>query len=184
MQPDGLFFLLRHGQIVGSGTRRFIGVTDVDLDTTGISQAEYWHHALYSLKIDTIYTSCLTRCRDTARMIAGGRETVSHPALNEINLGQWDGRTFVEIKQQDPDGFRQRGEHLDTFRPPDGESFHDIQCRAIPFFTQCLQKPGTPLFVTHAGVIRVIMCHVTGLALKNLFQINVSYGQLFVIQTC
>jgi broad specificity phosphatase PhoE len=49
--------------------------------------------------------------------------------------------------------------------------------------TRCLEKPGTPLFVTHAGVIRVILCHISGLALKNLFQFNVSYGQLFVIQT-
>jgi broad specificity phosphatase PhoE len=54
----------------------------------------------------------------------------------------------------------------------------------VPFLTRCLEKPGTPLFVTHAGVIRVILCHIKGLALKDLFQINVSYGQLFVIQTC
>lgn len=183
LQTDGLFFLLRHGQIAGSGTRRFIGISDVVLDATGKSQAKYWQHAFSPLKIDTIYTSGLTRCRDTARMIAGGRESVSHPALNEINLGQWEGRRFDEIKKKDPEGFRQRGEHLDTFRPPDGENFHDVQCRAVPFLTQYLQKPGTPLFVTHAGVIRVVLCHITGLALKNLFQINISYGQLFVIQT-
>ncbi len=182
-QTDGLVFLLRHGQIAGSGTRRFIGISDVDLDATGRSQAEYWHQAFLPLKIDAILSSGLIRCRQTARMIAEDREIIFDPALNEINLGQWDGRTFDEIKHQDPDGFRQRGNHLDTFRPPNGESFHDVQCRAVPFFNQCLQQPGTRLFVTHAGVIRAILCHVMGLALKNLFQINVSYGQLFVIQT-
>lgn len=179
---DSLVFLLRHGQITGSETRRFIGVTDVDLDATGISQAEYWQHAFFPLKIDTIYTSCLTRCRHTTRLIAGRQEIVCHPALNEINLGQWDGRPFDEIKLRDPDGFKQRGDHLDTFRPPDGESFYDVHCRAVPFFNQCLEKPGTPLFVTHAGVIRVILSHISGLPLKHMFQINVSYGQLFVIQ--
>lgn len=184
LQTDGFIFLLRHGQIAGSGTRRFIGISDVDLNDTGISQAEYWLHAFSPLKIDTIYTSCLSRCRDTARRIAGNRKIISHPALNEINLGQWEGRSFDEIKRLNPDGFKQRGEHLDTFRPPDGESFHDVQCRAVPFLTRCLEKPGTPLFVTHAGVIRVILCHISGLAVKNLFQFNVSYGQLFVIQTC
>jgi len=184
LQTDDFFFLLRHGQIAGSDTRRFIGISDVDLDDTGISQTAYWQHAFSFLKIDTIYTSCLTRCRDTARCIAGNRKIVSHPALNEIDLGQWEGRPFDEIKRRNPEGFKQRGDHLDTFRPPDGESFHDVQCRAVPFLARCLQKPGTPLFVTHAGVIRVILCHITGLTLKNMFQINVSYGQLFVIQAC
>jgi alpha-ribazole phosphatase len=174
--------LLRHGQIQGAGEKRFIGRTDTGLDAAGISQARYWHQALSSLNIDTIYTSGLTRCRHTARIIAEGRTVIPDPALNEIFLGQWDGRTFEEIKQLDPDGFRQRGEHLDTFRPPDGESFLDLQSRVLHFFRQCLQKPGIPLLVTHAGVIRVILCHVTGLALKDLFRIRMDYGQLFVLE--
>lgn len=134
------------------------------------------------MNIETIYTSGLTRCRHTATIISEDRTVITHPALNEIHLGQWDGRTFEEIKQQDPDGFKQRGEHLDTFRPPDGESFLDLQKRVLPFFHQCLPEPGTPLFVTHAGVIRVILCHVTGLQLKHLFQIRMAYGQLFVLE--
>ncbi|MCA1785620.1 MAG: histidine phosphatase family protein [Desulfobacteraceae bacterium] len=69
------------------------------------------------MDIDTIHTNSLTRCRHTARIIAGARTIIPHPALNEINLGQWGGRRFDEIQQQDPEGFRQRGEHLDTFRP-------------------------------------------------------------------
>ncbi len=183
LQIDGLVLLLRHGRVQGAGEKRFIGTTDTDLDDIGISQARYWHQALSPLAIDTIYTSCLTRCRHTAGIIAGGQTVISHPAFNEIHLGRWDGRTFEEIKQQDPAGFKQRGEHLDTFRPPGGESFLDLQNRALPFFKQCLQKePGTPLFVTHAGVIRVILCHVKGLALKNLFQIRMDYGQLFVLE--
>ena len=181
-QTDSLVFLLRHGQIQETSEKRFIGSTDTALDAAGISQAQYWHQALSPLNINTIHTSGLTRCRHTARIIAGDRTVIPDPELNEIHLGQWDGRTFEEIKQQDPSGFKQRGEHLDTFRPPDGESFLDLQNRVLPFFNQCLQEPGTPLFVTHAGVIRVILCHDTGLALKDLFQIRMAYGQLVVLE--
>jgi probable phosphoglycerate mutase len=172
---------LRHGRIQGAGEKRFIGSTDTDLDAEGISQARYWQQALSPLTIDTFYTSGLTRCRHTARIIAGDRTVIPSSAVNEIHLGRWDGRTFEEIKQQDPAGFKQRGERLDTFRPPDGESFLDLQNRVLPFFDQCIHKPGTPLFVTHAGVIRVILCHITGLALKDLFQIRMAYGQLVVL---
>ena len=181
-QTDSLVFLLRHGQIQETGEKRFIGSTDTALDAAGISQARYWHQALSPLNIDTFYTSGLTRCRHTATIISENRSVITHPELNEIHLGQWDGMTFEEIKQQDPSGFKQRGEHLDTFRPPDGESFLDLQNRVLPFFHQCLPEPGTPLFVTHAGVIRVILCHVTGLPLKHLFQIRMAYGQLFVLE--
>jgi probable phosphoglycerate mutase len=181
-QTDGLVFLLRHGRIQGAGEKRFIGRTDTDLDAEGISQARHWHQALSLVNIGTIYSSGLTRCRHTARIIAGDRSVIPAPALNEILLGQWDGKTFEEIRRQDPDGFKQRGDHLDTFQPPGGESFLDLQNRVLPFFNQCLQEPGTPLFVTHAGVIRVILCHVTGLALKDLFQIRMAYGQLFVLE--
>jgi probable phosphoglycerate mutase len=174
--------MLRHGRIQGAGEKRFIGSTDTDLDDIGISQASYWQQILASLTIDTIYTSSLTRCRHTATIIAEDRTVIPAPALNEIHLGQWDGRTFEEIKQQDPAGFRQRGEHLDTFRPPGGESFLNLQNRVLPFFNQCLRKPGTPLFVAHAGVIRVILCNISGLALKDLFQIPMAYGQLVVLE--
>ncbi|MDX2447002.1 MAG: histidine phosphatase family protein [Desulfobacterales bacterium] len=182
-QDDALVFLLRHGQICGSDKKRFIGITDVGLDPIGVLQATYWKQAFTPLNMDVIYSSLLDRCNHTARLIAKGKKVIKTSALNEINMGSWDGKTFDQIKTHHPKEFKKRGESIDTFKVPDAESFYDVSCRVIPFFDHCINNMGKKiLIVAHAGVIRVILCHILNLKLKELLQIKVSYGELFVIQ--
>ena len=194
-QDDSLVFLLRHGQTRGSETKRFIGITDVDLDPTGILQASYWKQAFDPINLDAIYSSLLNRCDDTAQLIANGKKVIKTSALNEINMGSWDGQTFDRIKKDQPKEFEKRGQCIDTFKAPGAESFYDVSLRAIPFFNLCAKDMGKDmkkgmekglggkiLIVTHAGVIRVILCHILKLKLKEMFQIKLSFGQLFVFK--
>ena len=163
--------------------KRFIGITDVDLDPVGVFQARYWEQALAPIRLDTIYSSRLMRCRNTAELIAKDRTVIQTRALNEINMGSWDGKPFDLIKTQYPEEFEKRGQALDTFKPPGAESFEDVSHRVIPFINNLTRSPGKKiLIVTHAGVIRTILCHFLNLELKDLFQIQVSYGELFLLQ--
>ena len=181
-QDDSLIFLLRHGQIRGAEEKRFIGTTDVDLDDTGLLQAQYWQAAFSDFPLDAVYSSRLQRCDRTARQIVGKTPVINTDALNEIHMGEWDGKTFEEIKAHYPEEFKKRGESLPTYRPPSGESFQDLSNRVIPFFNETLaNKKGKTLIVTHAGVIRVILCHILNLPLRNLFQIKPAYGELFIL---
>jgi len=180
-QDDSLIFLLRHGQICGSEEKRFIGTTDVPLDDTGLLQARYWQTIFSDFPLDIIYSSRLQRCDHTARQIAGKRPIINTDALNEIHMGELDGKTFEEIKARYPEEFIKRGENLATYRPPGGESFQDLSNRVLPFFYEILAgKKEKTLIVTHAGVIRVILCHILNLPLKDLFQIKPAYGELFI----
>lgn len=102
-------------------------------------------------------------------------------------MGSWDGQTFDRIKKDQPEEFKKRGQYIDTFKAPGGESFYDVSRRVIPFFNSCANHMKKDmgrktLIVTHAGVIRVILCHILNLKLKELFQIKLSFGQLFVFQ--
>jgi probable phosphoglycerate mutase len=179
---ESLIFLLRHGQIQGSEKKRFIGRTDVHLDQTGIQQALYWKKAFSSVGIETIYSSSLERCTHTAGVIANGKQITTVPALNEINMGDWDGKSFDDIKQSLPREFENRGQMIDQFRPPRGESFQDLQERVWSFFETLREKQaGRILVVTHAGVIRVLMCNIMGLHLKEIFKVKLVYGQLFML---
>jgi probable phosphoglycerate mutase len=181
VHEDSLIFLLRHGQIQGHEEKRFIGAIDVPLDDTGLSQAGYWQTAFSGFPLDTVYSSRLQRCEKTARCIAGNLPVIHTPALNEIHMGEWDGRTFAEIKACRPEEFIKRGEDLCSYRPLGGESFQDLSDRVLPFFNPLVQKKEKTLVVTHAGVIRVILCHVLKLPLKDLFQIKSAYGELFIL---
>lgn len=181
--PDPLIFLLRHGRIKDHETKRFIGATDVELDPMGIDQALYWKKAFSSLNFEAVHSSSLQRCTRTAELIANDKKIITSPALNEIHMGKWDGCSFDQIKQQSAKEFEKRGKNLDTYKTPGGESFHDTSCRAVPYFKDCATTlKNNILFVTHAGVIRVILCHLLGIKLADLFQIKISYAQLFVIQ--
>jgi len=181
-QDDSLIFLLRHGQICGAEEKRFIGTTDVPLDDTGLLQARYWQAAFSEFPLDAVYSSSLQRCDHTARQIAGKRPIINADALNEIHMGKWDGKTFEEIKTRYPEEFKKRGESLSFYRPPGGESFQDLSDRVLAFFNETLaKKKEKTLIVTHAGVIRVIFCHVLNLPLQDLFQIKLAYGELFIL---
>jgi probable phosphoglycerate mutase len=182
LQDDSLIFLLRHGQISGSTEKRFIGRTDIPLDDTGLLQARYWRTVFSEFPLDAVYSSYLQRCDHTARQIAGKRPVITADALNEINMGQWDGKTFEEIKARYPEEFIKRGESLSFYRPPGGESFQDLSNRVLAFFNDILvKKKERTLIVTHAGVIRVILCHLLNLPLKDLIQIKPGYGELFIL---
>ena len=175
-------FLLRHGQIQDHEIKRFIGRTDIPLDETGRAQARAWKKNFSHICFNKIYTSSLSRCRDTADILGQGQEICIDPRLNEIDLGTWDGKSFEHIKKTEPLLFQKRGERILTFRPPKGESFNDLLNRVSPFF-ETLEKglKAPTLVITHSGVIRVILCRYLGMDPGQLFEIKSAYGQLFLL---
>lgn len=183
MSSGPWIFLLRHGQIEGHETRRFIGRTDIPLDETGKAQALFWKNAFADIQFDNIYSSSLFRCRQTAALIRPDQEICVDVRLNEINLGDWDGKSFDHIKKTEPRLFQLRGENIDGFRPPGGESFRDLYDRVFPFFEymgQDLKKP--VLVVTHSGVIRVMLCHWLGRNPGQVLEIRPEYSHLFLLE--
>jgi alpha-ribazole phosphatase len=184
---EGRLLFLRHGAIQShAGGRRYIGQTDVPLSAAGQRQADQW--AAYFAATDppaAIFCSDLDRCQQTARKIAArcGLESQMMPELREVDLGSWEGERFDTVKKRFPQAFQQRGEQIADHRPPGGESFRDLQRRAWPVFESLAQNlQGSRLIVTHAGVIRVVLCRLLGMPLENLFSIGQAYGALNIIE--
>jgi len=177
--------LLRHGEILKpTEEKRFVGQTDLPLTDTGRRQARYWRECLAEVPLATIISSDLSRCVQTARIVADGRgaRITAMADLREIQLGQWDGMRFQQVREKWPDAFRRRGEAVARFRPPAGESFLDLQKRVVPAFEQAVNQSGRYLLVVaHAGVIRVVLCHILGMPVDHLFRIGQSYGALNLI---
>ena len=181
----GVVYLLRHGVIeTQAGGRRFIGWQDTMLNETGHGQARAWAEYFSGKGLEAIYSSDLSRCLETARII-GARcflEPEAFSALREIRLGQWEGRRFKTIQKLHPQAFQKRGDDIGNYRPPGGESFRDLQERVWPVFeTIVRQVSNRILIVTHAGVIRVLLCRILGMPLENLFRIGQAYGALNIV---
>jgi alpha-ribazole phosphatase len=178
-------YLLRHGEIVDSGENRYIGQTDVPLSSKGLAQALRWRQELSHVVFEGIYCSDLVRALDTAKCVANMDESHIHilPQLREIDLGDWDGETMEYIKTRFPDSWEDRGRRMDSFKTPNGESFQDLYERVIPVFQKIISEmTGNVLMVGHAGVNRIILCHVLDKPIKKLFRIPQEYAALNIIE--
>ncbi|MDA8137201.1 MAG: histidine phosphatase family protein [Desulfobacteraceae bacterium] len=178
-------YLLRHAEPAAApGGKRYIGWSDPPLSPAGIDQAEKWQPFFSAAELSAVFCSDLRRSRQTAELVAVNCPLQIHalPELREIHLGAWEGRTFEEVRREDPQGFEQRGQDPVGFRPPGGESFGDLGQRVVPIFQQILSDTsGNILIVGHAGVNRVLLCHVLGLPLAHLFRLEQNYAALNVI---
>ena len=165
--------------------KRYIGQIDLPLSEEGVRQAALLRARLDSEDISSIYCSDLTRTRQTSEIIAAGRdiEIIERPGLREINLGEWEGRTFAEIEQSFPEAFRARGEDIKNYRIAGGESFAECNTRVIAAFGDIISSSSGHIVICgHAGVNRLILCHVLGIPIRYLFGIKQDYGCINIIR--
>lgn len=179
-----LLYLLRHGAIDWTEPECFMGQTDAPLSSGGRLQAYAWRNEFLNVEFGGAWSSDLMRATETAGIIFSGRaaDVRTCRELREIRLGEWDGLPRGRVRESNPNLWRARGEDLAGFRPPGGESFRDLQQRAVPQIARIAEgTQGTACIVTHAGVIRVLICHVLQIPLSNLFRIHLDYGSLSIV---
>jgi probable phosphoglycerate mutase len=183
--PGTMLYLMRHGAIASAKEKRFVGQIDPPLSSEGRRQSERQGRQLMDIAFSQVWSSDLKRAYETAAIVSRNRglAIMSAPELREIDLGRWDGMAMLQIRKQFPELWQVRGEDIGRFRPPGAESFADLQQRAVPFIRHiAAQSAGNTLIVTHAGVIRVLLCQVLQMPLSHLFRIHLDYGGVTLIQ--
>jgi probable phosphoglycerate mutase len=178
-------YLLRHGEIEQTAEKRLIGQTDVDLTANGKRQAVWWRSALERIALKEVYCSDLVRSRQSAQILAADvlPSVTIMAGLREIDLGAWDGLTAEEVKTTFPGEWEKRGADIAGYRPEEGESFLDLSNRVVPILDEIADDSEDAVaIVGHAGVNRVLLCHVLGLPLEHLFRLRQDYGALNIIE--
>jgi alpha-ribazole phosphatase len=179
-------YLIRHGKIrLDDDQRRYIGQLDLPLSEDGVQQALWIRKRLDRAAIGAAYCSDLSRSRQSAEIIVGKKSIAIIPQseLREISRGEWEGCTFAEIARRFPDKFKARGADIGYYRVPGGESFADCGKRVVAAFHEILESTaGDILIVGHAGVNRLLLCHILEIPIANLFRINQDYGCINIIQ--
>ena len=174
-----LIYLVRHGDIGLGRDKRYIGQSDLLLSALGKEQAILLKEKFSNVPLDIIYCSDLGRAQQTAEIIASAHQIVpiARVELREVNMGDWEGKTFSEIRARYPKEFKERGGDIANYSSPLGESFADCYKRVIPVFESLAKSDKvTILIVGHASVNRIILCHVLGIPLENVFRLEQSYG--------
>jgi len=170
-----MIVLMRHAMIESKG--RCIGRTAVPLSSAGVKQANELPDLLCSVGFTRLCSSPSQRAQDTMAPLAASLsidvDIVSE--LDEINMGTWDGLDFEILRQKYPNEYAERGERLGHFRSPDGESFLDVADRALLVLNELSKGRQPVLGMTHAGVIRSVLCRITGHPMDDLFHFNPGY---------
>jgi probable phosphoglycerate mutase len=180
--------VIRHGETPYNVEDRLTGQSDIPLSNLGEQQAFAVAAYLSTEQLDVIVSSDLQRARATAMAVAQYHELTlqEDPLLRELSLGQWEGRTMAEIEASEPDLVQRRLADPFTSAPEGGETllqFRDRIARALENWYR-YHPESTVVWVTHAGVIGVLICHVLEIDLKRRWQFhhdNASVTELSVV---
>ncbi|MFC0453400.1 bifunctional RNase H/acid phosphatase, partial [Rhodococcus jostii] len=160
--------LLRHGQTPLSVDRRYSGRGNPALTDLGQAQANGAAGRFAGNSgIAAVVSSPLGRAQQTASAAAKvlGLPVTVHEGLTETDFGEWEGLTFREAAERDPELHRKWLSDTSVC-PPSGESFDEVRERIL--------KVRDDLTATYAGSTILVVTHVT--PIKTLLQLALDAG--------
>ena len=90
--------LIRHSLTPGNLKKQYVGSTDQPLAPEGEALARERRGAMPS--IDGLWVSPLMRCRQTAELLFPNMEQHIVPDLQECDFGDYEGKTWEELKDE------------------------------------------------------------------------------------
>lgn len=152
-------YLTRHGESAANGVGTLGG--DSDLTPRGEAYAQSLARFIEKAAPDgrvTVWTSRLKRTAQTAAPLS--LHTRAWRALDEIDAGICDGRTYNACKQDMPDEWAARAHDKFHYRYPRGESYEDVIQRLDPVVIE-LERQREPLLVIgHQAVLRMLYAYL------------------------
>ena len=153
--------LLRHGQTDLSAQRRYSGRGNPALTEVGRQQAGAAARYLAQRGgIAAVLSSPLQRAYDTAATAAKalGLDLTVDDDLIETDFGAWEGLTFAEASERDPELHRRWLRDTST-TPPGGESFDEVLERVLRVRERIIteHQGGTVLVVSHVTPIKMLL---------------------------
>ncbi|RSM83030.1 bifunctional RNase H/acid phosphatase [Amycolatopsis sp. WAC 01375] len=184
--------LVRHGQTAMSVEKRYSGRGDVPLTEHGKQQAAAAAKrlgAMEGLVVDgeaaPIIASPLIRTQQTAQAIAdalGGR-VETHPGLIETDFGDWEGLTFTEAMERDPE-FQTSWLSDTSIAAPGGESFDGVHRRVRKARDELIAKYGgrTLVLVSHVTPIKALLRMGLDAGPSLLFRLHLDLASLSIVE--
>jgi 2,3-bisphosphoglycerate-dependent phosphoglycerate mutase len=164
-KPPRQLLLFRHGETDWNAQGRFQGQLDVPMNDRGRAQARELAERLADAGLHALFSSDLSRARETAEIVAArlGIPLHLHPGLREAHLGEVQGMTAPEIRRALGEEAVQRWRSGDVTDAdvafPGGESGAEIRGRALAALHELMARYPYPTvgISSHGGVIRRLM---------------------------
>ncbi len=195
MELQGRIFIARHGETVFNASATMQGQHNFHTPLTrrGFQQADDMGrslaHWLGTTQALHLWSSTAGRAQQTMAVVADHigadwRNVRVDDRLQEIDVGDWSGRTYADIESEiGPFVDRERG--LFTARPPGGEWYDDVAARLKSWMADTAHERGDRLVIMHGISARVLRGLQRGLPVDPYFGApiadNVPQGSMVMV---
>jgi broad specificity phosphatase PhoE len=156
----------------------------VGLNHAGRAEVRRLARRVHRVALAAVLSSPLERAVRTAQAIARpqGLQVECAEALNEMDFGDWTGRTFSELERLGEWKLflARRTRHP----PPHGETIAAVQARVVDALAELAARhPGAPCaLVSHPEVIKAALGHVLGMSLDHLGSLDLLPASVSVVR--
>lgn len=168
----------RHGQTDWNLQMKIQGHIEIPLNETGRRQAEEAHDKLLDTPIDLIFSSPLSRAKETAEIIRGNRNIpiLIDEDLKEEFYGDMEGQSRLDNSAY----LKQSTSYFKRY--PHGESYFDVYHRVARFFEKLKReydgKVKTILIVAHGGMSRAVNLYFKDMENKDFAPYSIDNCQV------
>jgi probable phosphoglycerate mutase len=174
--------LIRHGHTAHTENGKLYSDPQSALTDQGKLQVEALAKFLPEEKPDALLSSPSLRARASATEIAriSGLSVHVLEDLREWQVGSWEGRSYLEIKKQEPEIYAAWSKDPIRNAPPAGESIEALCHRAASEFSAIRQKYAGKrvAIVTHAEIVRAAIVNALGMPVDNFWRLSVPTGSV------
>lgn len=159
-------FFIRHGQTDWNIEGKIQGSRNIQLNDTGIKQAEELITKVLEekYKFSKIYSSPQRRAAKTAEILskATNIQYIIDDGLGEIDFGAWEGLSWREVREQYPTEYNEWYVNRRYTKAPEGESYEDMMKRVLKAIRKIIDENNEDVaIVTHSAVIMCLQCCLT-----------------------
>lgn len=169
-------WLYRHGKTAANEARQYCGSTDLPLTGGG-------RNALRPLALPLgleYISSGMRRCNETLELLTGQTVYRTEPRLREIDFGDFECRTYEELKENPAYQAWITGDP-EISAPPNGESAWEMKERVMEAFSELIRAGRDCFVVTHGGVIAAIMAWLFPGEDKHLYSWQPAPGEGYLL---
>jgi alpha-ribazole phosphatase len=171
-------YLIRHTTPL---VQKGICYGQLDIDVTDAFEEEAMQiQTALPANIEEVYSSPLIRCQKLASYLFPDHTISIEPALMELACGEWEGIHWDAIAPEVIDPWMKDFVNVCI---PGGESYVQMHSRVTQCFNRIISGSKRVAIVTHGGVIRSILAHITQTPLVDSFgAFKIHYGCVMELQ--
>ena len=182
------FFLVRHGETEWNKLGRFQGHHDISLNERGVSQAKETAKAAATWGHCAIYSSPLIRPMQVAEELARVTPMLvfKEPRLKELALGDLEGVTGHEMREEWPLVFAQWRSNPEKMSMPNGESLTQLRERAWQAVLDIEKKHNSKevvVIISHNFAIRSIVGELLGQPLEFFHRMSLNLSSVCTFES-